>query len=362
MTTLIQDLDTPALLVDSARLESNLSSMQAVADKAEVDLRPHIKTHKCLEIARRQLALGANGLTCAKISEAEVMAEVCEDLFIAYPILGEIKWKRLDALAGRVHTRISVESLEGARLLNEHLEKVGRIQEVLVKVETGLQRTGVEPEELGSFLEELLRLRQIQPVGLFTHEGKAYKLHGETEIRPLLDNLAKTLREMAAVFETTIGEVPLLSPGCTITAPLVTGEEGFSEIRPGTYAFTDAFCESTGIYRPENWALTVLVRVVAVKPDGRVVVDGGSKTFAMDRHPDLGHGRVPGHPDLFFDRLSEEHGVLLTEDPEPYRVGDFLEIVPAHVCPVVNLHTRLHLREGDQVVGEWRVDARGCVT
>ena len=152
-----------------------------------------------------------------------------------------------------------------------------------------------------------------------------------------------------------------MSPGCTLTAPLVRAGFGFDEIRPGTYVFKDTYCVESGIYRPEECALSVLVQVVAVKGDGRVVIDGGSKTFAMDRHREKGHGTVPSHPDLFFDRLSEEHGVFLTDHPEKYRVGQRFEVVPAHVCPVVNLHERLNIRDGENVIEEWKVDARGCV-
>ena len=361
MTRTLHDLDTPTLLVDLSRLEANLSRMQRTADSAGVGLRPHIKTHKCLEIARRQMDHGAVGLTCAKISEAEIISKVSGDLFIAYPLIGEIKLKRLDDLAGRVKVRISVESKEGADLLESHLEKVGRDQEVLVKVETGLRRTGQEVDHLRGFLEFLGRRKRIRPVGLFTHEGKAYGLHGEEAISGLLQDLSVTLGEASEIFREVLGMKPWVSPGCTLTAPLVREGQGFDETRPGTYVFKDVYCAESGVYQLNECALTVLVQVLSVKQDGRVVVDGGSKTFAMDRHPAKGHGMVVDHPDLRFDRLSEEHGVFLTDSPERYHVGQRLEVIPAHVCPVVNLHNRLVIREGEKIVEEWPVDARGCV-
>lgn len=359
--THVQDLDTPALLVHRSRLEGNIAGMQRVADQAGVRLRPHIKTHKSKEIAKLQLAAGAKGLTCAKLSEAEAMSEVCDDLLVAYPIVGEAKFDRLEALSGRVRTRVSVESLEAAQALNSHLARSGRTQEALVKVESGLARTGVEAGELRGFLEQVLRLDRIRVVGLFTHEGIAYRCSGRTEIAGLLAGIAGRLAGMRETFRQVVGIEPEVSPGCSLTAKALTTSHGFTEIRPGTYVFADTFCVESEVFAEEECALAVLVRVIAVKGDGRVVVDGGSKTFAMDRHPRRGHGMVVGHPEIFFDRLSEEHGVLLTKTPERHRVGDLLEIIPAHVCPAVNLHDSLFLREGEEVLDEWRIDARGCV-
>ncbi|MCA9427345.1 MAG: alanine racemase [Candidatus Omnitrophica bacterium] len=361
MTKTIHDLDTPALLVDLERLESNLRDMQETANGAGVGLRPHIKTHKCLEIAKKQMALGAVGLTCAKISEAEAMSWVCSDLFIAYPIVGEIKLDRLDRLNDRAKTRVSVECEAGAEMLETHLAKVGRDQDVMIKIETGLKRTGQEVSDLKQFLEFLAGKKHIRPMGIFTHEGKAYGLHGEEEIRPLLQNISEKMAEAATIFEEVTGKRPLVSPGCTLTARLVREGLGFDEIRPGTYVFKDTYCVESGIYRPEECALSVLVQIVSVKSDGRVVVDGGSKTFALDRHKEMGHGRVHAHPDLMFDRLSEEHGVFVTDRPEKYQVGQRLEVITTHVCPVVNLHNHLVVRKGEEVVDVWDVDARGCV-
>lgn len=357
----LNDLDTPSLLVDRVRLDRNIADMQAAANRAGVALRPHIKTHKCREIARRQIEAGAVGLTCAKPSEAEVMVEICQDLFIAYPILGEKKLVRLDRLAERAQTRISVECEESARCLEEHLARVGRTQDVMVKVETGLRRTGQEVSEIKEFFEYLAGLKHLNPVGIFTHEGMAYGLFGRDEITLLLDSVGEKLNEAKLSFHEVFGAKPIVSPGCTLTAPLVTRDQGFDEIRPGTYVFKDCHCAGSGIYRTEECALTVLVEIVSVKSDGRVVVDGGSKTFAMDRHREKGHGFVPAHPDLRFDRLSEEHGVFETDFPDKYHVGQRLEVIPAHVCPVVNLHQTLFLREGEAILDEWRVDARGCV-
>jgi len=358
----ISELDTPSLMVDLNRLDLNIRGMQQVAEAARVRLRPHVKTHKSLAIAKKQLEAGATGITCAKISEAEMMSAVSDDVFIAFPIVGEAKLSRLDKLSEKVRTRISVESEEGARSLSEHIQRSGRVQEVMVKAETGLRRTGVAIEEFGAFLQALSRMRNLHVAGFFTHEGQAYGCETRSEIEDVHAEVTEILSRFGEVFVQTFDREPEISPGCTLTARLATRRDGITEMRPGMYVFADTKCVSSGMYAEEECALTVLVRIVSVKPDGRVVVDGGSKTFAMDRHPLRGHGIVTGHPDLFFDRLSEEHGVMLTECPVKYRVGDLLEVIPAHVCPVVNLHSVLNVRDGDNIVDKWTIDARGCVT
>lgn len=358
----IFELDTPALLVDAQRLERNIERMQAVADAAGVKLRPHIKTHKCLAIAKRQLEVGAQGLTCAKLSEAEVMSEVCDDIFVAYPIVGEPKYERLERLCESTRVRVGVESVPGAKLLNEHLEKRGRTQPVMVKVDTGLRRTGVQFEELEELLQQLAGFSHLDVVGLFTHEGTAYGYGDREKIQVLLEDVAGTLSASQAIFEDVIGKKPELSPGCTLTAPLITKEHGFTEIRPGAYAFKDVYCTTCGIYEEDECALRVLVRVVSIKKNGRVVIDGGSKTFALDRHAEFAYGKVLEGPGMEWRRLTEEHGVLGAEKPDAFQVGQLLQVIPAHVCAVVNLHSHLVLHQDGRIIDRIPIDARGCVT
>lgn len=358
----IYDLDTPVLLVHEGRLQRNIQQIQAIVDAAGVKLRPHIKTHKCRAIAARQIAAGAKGLTCAKLSEAEAMEGISDDLFVAYPIVGPHKFERLDRLAERNRIRISVESEQGAELLETHLKPMGRIQDVMVKLDTGLGRTGIHPTDCEPFFRKLAAMPHLHVVGLFTHEGMAYGITGEEHIRPLLDSVAVLLHQAESVFTSVFGYPPELSPGCTLTAPLVTSRHGFTEIRPGAYVFKDIYCSESGIYPETECALDVLVTVVAVKEDNRVIIDGGSKTFALDRHPVVGNGRAIDRPDLSVIRLTEEHGILKTDRPGDYRVGQMLRIIPAHVCPVVNLHSYLYVHDGERVLEKLPIEARGCVT
>jgi D-serine deaminase-like pyridoxal phosphate-dependent protein len=198
--TSVSTLNTPALVVDLNRLHRNILGMQAAASAAGVKLRPHIKTHKSLAIAKRQIEAGASGLTCAKISEAEVMSAVCDDLFIAYPVVGETKYRRLDNLSELARTRVSVESVEGAEMLHDHLGRKGRKQEVMVKVETGLERTGVNSTELEGFLQLLSGMQYFHAIGFFTHEGQAYRCGNREGIEQVFADVSDKLARMKDVF------------------------------------------------------------------------------------------------------------------------------------------------------------------
>ncbi len=358
----IWDLDTPVLLVDRKRLDENIRAMQRSADSAGVRLRPHIKTHKSKQIAELQLRAGAAGITCAKLSEAEVMREICNDIFIAYPIVGEQKLERLSALNRSIRTCVSVESLEAARQMNVYFQQAGDTQKVRVKIDTGLKRTGIEVSDLADFLASLSLLTCLEITGLFTHEGMAAKCGSRESVEESAAGVSRQMKQAHDIYREVIGRNPEISVGCSATAPIVQKDDGFTEMRPGTYVFTDRSLVETGMYRYEQCALSVLTRIVAIKSDGRVIIDGGSKTFGLDRTPQGEFGLVVDHPDLRIERFSEEHGVLITESPGNYKVGGLLQIIPAHVCPVVNLHEELFLYEDEEVVEVVSIDARGCVT
>jgi D-serine deaminase-like pyridoxal phosphate-dependent protein len=357
----VQDLDTPVLLVDIGRLDANIQGMQSVAAQAGAALRPHIKTHKSLAVATRQLNAGANALTCQKLGEAEIMSEVCEDLFISYPVVGAAKLARLVQLSEKCRTLVAVESWDGAQQIHSYYRPLGWDQEVMIELDTGLHRTGVTLEELETFLYDLSELNHLKPIGIFTHEGHAYRQQGRPALQQVLNDVADQLKTARAIFHTVFGRQPVISPGCTLTAPLVTPAYGFDELRPGSYVYKDTICMDSEMYEESECALTALTQVIAVKKDGRVVVDAGTKTLTSDRTPTDSLGTVVGHRYLVVEKMTEEHGILKTPQPDQYRVGQLLEIIPAHVCPAVNLHNHVVARDGDQVIEIWPVDARGCV-
>ncbi len=358
----VEMIDTPALIVDVDRLESNIARWAAFAREAGVKLRPHGKTHKCVEIARKQLDAGAVGLTLAKIGEAEVMAASgIRDIFLAYEVVGEPKLPRLLALAQTARIRVGVDSVQGAEALARAARDAGVVIDVLIEVDSGLGRCGVQPgEPLLALTQHVARLRGLSMAGIFTYRGYRPDLeaagHEEGEI--MVQEADRLRRAGIPIEEISVGSTP--------TGRSAGRVRGVTEVRPGTYVFNDAMQVRWGSATPEECALTILARVISRPSRDVAVLDAGSKVLTAERGPFSSrgdsHGVIRGYPDCQIDRLWEEHGrVQLTDDARQLRVGDLVEVIPAHVCPTVNLAERLVcVREG-QVVGVWTVAARAQV-
>ena len=357
------DLETPAVVVDRTRLERNVTVMAAAATRANVRLRPHAKTHKCPEIARLQLACGAGGLTVAKIGEAEIFAEEgADDLFIAYPVVGAVKAARVLALMTRVRMIVGIDSIDGARSLSDVIGPSGRRLDVRIEVDTGLRRTGVLPEQVEPLARVVADLPGLRLQGLFTHAGQAYAEPAREGITAVGRHEGRTLVECAETLRRAGLEIDDVSVGSTPTALDAMAVPGVTECRPGTYVFNDATQVALGVCPADHVALSVLATVVSVPAPDRVVVDAGSKTLSSDvMRPaadtygviENGRGRIV--------RLTEEHGVVEPAPGAAFRVGDRVRILPAHVCPVVNLHDRLVAVRDGRVEGELHVAARGRV-
>ncbi len=360
--TELETLDTPALVVDLDRLEANIAGWAAFARQAGVRLRPHGKTHKCVEIARRQLEAGAVGLTLAKLGEAEVMALAgVPDIFLAYEVVGGPKLPRLLALAREIRIRVGVDSVEVAEPLAAAAAAAGLTLDVVLEVDSGLGRCGVAPgEPLLALARQIARLRGLRIAGIFTYRGyradldAAGREEGELTVRE-----AERLRGAGIPVEE-------VSVGSTPTGRAAGRVPGVTEIRPGTYVFNDATQVRWGSARPEECALVVLARVISRPSGGVAILDAGSKVLTAERGPFSSrgdsYGVIRGYPDCQIDRLWEEHGrVQLTEEARRLRVGDLVEIIPAHVCPTVNLAQRLVCARRGRVEATWMVAARAQV-
>jgi D-serine deaminase-like pyridoxal phosphate-dependent protein len=363
LSSSLAELETPALLIDLDALEANLAEMAAVAARAGVGLRPHTKTHKSPEIARMQVEAGAAGITCAKLGEAEVMADAgLDDLLIAYPLVGEPKLRRLRDLLARSRVRVSLDSVEVADGLGRVGRELGRDVEVLVEVDTGLHRLGRPPgPPTADLVAQVARVPGVEVVGLLTHAGHAYRARTPGELRRLAEREVLDLVETAALCRRVGVELRELSVGSTPTARIGAFVDGVTEIRPGTYALNDATMLRLGVATEATVAARVLVTVVARPTDERFVVDGGSKCFTTDNM-----GTVPdwlvvaGRPDLHLDFLSEEHGVGHRSGGE-LRIGERLQVLPSHVCACVNLFDVAYGVRGDRVERELPIAGRGKV-
>lgn len=348
---------TPVAVVDEQVMEGNLARMAQIAADHRVSLRPHAKTHKSAEIARRQIAHGAIGVTAATMVEAEVFAAAgIDDLLIAHPPVGPAKLQRLEALAGRVRRlAVSLDDVETARSLPRSVE-------VWWEVDTGQHRIGTAPGD--ATLAEVQRLVSVigrtRFRGLITHAGHAYAATNQAERRAAADQESGGLVGTAAMLRGEGIEVRELSLGSTPTAGLSL-PAGITEMRPGTYVFGDANQVTLGSQRLEDCALGVVGTVVSTPAADRAVIDAGSKALSADlRVAGLaGLGLVLGRNDLTVARLSEEHAVLTAPDRTGLKVGDRLVIVPAHVCTTVNLHPALLLVSPGGGSSWLPVDARG---
>ena len=367
----IADLDTPSVLVDLDVLERNIAEIADLARAAGVALRPHIKTHKTPEIARMQLDAGAIGVTCAKLGEAEALADAgLTDFFIAHPLVTAQKARRLAELARRPGVEVStiVDSPEGIAALSAVFAHEPMLLDVLIKVDTGLARVGVAPgEPTVALARQVAAAPGLRFAGVCAHEGYSY---GQSDpatrdavTRAGVELLVATARDLAAAGL----RAERVSVGSTPGAKAAIGVPGVTEVRPGNYAFYDAMQVGLGVVPVERCALTVLVTVVSHAARDRAVADGGSKTFTSDKgvHGMAGassHGIILGKEDVTLHALSEEHGWLrLDPNGSDVAIGEQLRVIPIHSCPVANLAEELVVVRGDEVVARWGVAAAGRV-
>lgn len=349
---------TPYLVVDADGLEDNLTAMADSARRTGVALRPHAKTHKSLDIARRQQRHGAAGLTVATVSEAEVFAAGgCTDLFLAYPLwTTPVQGRRLRRLLDRALLRIGIDSVEGARALASEVGG-GTGLTVLVEIDSGHHRSGVPPDAAGD-LALAAGAAGLDVLGLFTFPGHSYA-PGER---------AAVARQEAQALTTAVASLAahgltprVVSGGSTPSVEYVEGQP-LTEIRPGVYAFGDAQQWELGTIGPESIALTCHATVVSTV-GGRVILDSGSKALGADRPAwTTGSGRLLDHPDARVGLVSEHHAVVSWDASPLPALGERLRVVPNHVCTAVNLTDELHVARDGVLVDRWPVAARGANT
>ncbi|KGJ74240.1 alanine racemase [Cryobacterium roopkundense] len=353
MSTAAQNVPTPSLVIDEERLDDNIAGMAAFAARAGLALRPHVKTHKSVEIARRQVAAGAIGITVATISEAEVFATAgMTDIFIAYPLwLDDDKARRLREILQITPLLIGIDSVEGAARLASGTEGLTNRLSVLVEIDSGHHRSGVSAAEAGHVASAAAGLG-LDVVGVFTFPGHSYSPEKRQAAA------ADEMHALAAAVAALAGEgitARIVSGGSTPSVEFADASV-LTDLRPGVYVFGDAQQWELGTCSPESIALTVLATVVSRTPE-RVVADAGSKALAADRGAfSTGFGRLLDHPEARLSAISEHHVTITGLECAP---GTRLRVVPNHVCNAVNLaDAYVVMREG-QIVATWPVDARG---
>lgn len=360
------EVDTPAVVVDLAKLKRNIQDMASFAAQAGVSLRPHVKAHKMLSIARLQLKAGACGLAVAKLSEAEVMLESgCQDILIANQVVTPEKIQKLIHLSEKAKMACAIDSADNALALSQAAHSRGKKIPVLIEIDTGLRRCGVLPgQPVIDLAKTVASLPGLRLEGLMTHAGHAYAAKNLEEVKWVGQREGEILAEMAEKLRRLGLPCQVVSVGSTPTARYAGKVPGVTEIRPGNYVFYDAVQVALGVAQEEQCALTVIATVISRPDPGRAVIDAGSKVLALDRGAHgtaavRGFGLIKGHPDYVLERLSEEHGIISLPPGADLRIGEKLEIIPNHACPVVNLCDTVVVTEEDKIIDLWPVEARG---
>lgn len=362
MPRVLEELLTPAAVVDLDRMTANLDRMAAYARAHDLRLRPHIKTHKVPELAAEQLRRGAAGVTVATLREAEVMAAVADDVLIAYPPVGPQKLERLVRLPEHVRITVALDSADALRALAVAAAAAGRRIGVLVEIDAGMRRVGVgTPDEAAALAAEARERPGLEYRGFMFYPG-----HIRQHVREQDAALAELARLVDATWAAlaAAGHAPeVVSGGSTPTAFASHRIARQTEIRPGTYIFNDRTTALIGACAWEDCAYSVLATVVSTAVAGQAVVDAGSKALFREElrgAGGAGFGALLDRPDVPVRAMSEEHGILdLSRSDWQPRVGERVRIVPNHVCVSVNLHERLWGVRGDAIEACWTVAARG---
>jgi D-serine deaminase-like pyridoxal phosphate-dependent protein len=356
-----EGLETPVPLVDLDRLERNLDRMADYARSHRLALRPHAKTHKSARIAAEQVRRGAVGLTCATPLEVEVMAEVADDILLAYPPVGPAKLERLMELPPGLHLTVALDSLPVAEQLARSARKWGRTVGVYLELDLGMHRVGL------AALEDIVALgHRVAAMPPLVYRGIAFY---PGHIRGPVGGHAAELERLSTRLQAVIGRLQeaglkpeVVSGGSTPTVWRTHEITGVTEFRPGTYVYNDRITAQIGACEWSDCALTVLATVVSTAVPGQAVIDAGSKALGReppDRDGD-GFGALLDRPEVTVQRLSEEHGILhLGDSGWRPAVGEQVRVVPNHACIVVHLHETIYGVRGAAVETSWPVTARG---
>jgi len=368
----LADLPTPQVVVDRSRLLNNIARVQQLASTAGMRLRPHAKTHKSPLVAKMQIERGAVGICCAKVGEAEVFAAAgIKDIRLPYPV-NPSNAPRILALMKQATISIIVDHLDVARGWSLAMQKARRTLDVLVKVDVGFHRCGIDPGSTAlPFIRSVASMAGLRLCGLLSHAGHGYHAASDEELESVARKEAETLVKLKE--KIARGGIPVdeLSVGATPTLRFSAKQPGITELRPGNYVYFDRTQVALGAATLDDCALTVLASVVSAPAPDRIIFDSGSKTLTNDQARGIekaegygvvltGDGRID--PSLTIMRLSEEHATVKVTGSTRLKPGDSVRIVPNHSCVVSNMVDEVQLVDGDTVVEAIPIAARGKIT
>lgn len=356
-----QEVSTPAVMIDLDIAYRNIRKMAEENDKYQIAHRPHIKAHKCPFLAQKQLELGAKGITCAKLSEAEVMADHgITDILIAFPLIGQDKWRRYASLSQRAQLLTIVNSVHGSQGLSDAGQKMGKKLRVLIEMDGGIGRGGVQPgKPTLEFAQKIGSFPGIHICGLLYYGGGVYGESTREGIIRAAERERDELTKTAALLRQAGFDMSILSGGSSFSAKYPAHLAGITEVRAGNYIFNDCAQLPIKLVTEEDCALRVLATVVA-KPDAcHAIIDAGSKSLTTDTAVFReGYGWIVGHPEIFIWKLNEEHGFLKSDTPIHLDIGEKIQIIPNHACVITNINGLVYGTSGGKVERELEISAR----
>ncbi len=359
----LADVDTPALILDLDAFEGNLQRLHQSLAGRDIKVRPHAKSHKCPEIALRQMALGAVGVCCQKVSEAEAMVDGgVSDVLIANEVVGAAKLKRLAALSKRAKIAVCADHPDNVAALDAAAREAGVTLNVLVEVNVGANRCGVEPGEPAfNLAKQIHQSKNLRFAGLQAYQGGAQHMRKTEERRVAIDAACEKVKRTTALLAQAGIPCERVTGAGTGTYLFEAASSVYHELQTGSYIFMDVdyakndWTES-GIPRFEH-SLFVWTTVMSCPASDRAIVDAGLKASSVDS----GMPRVFDTPGAEYVRASDEHGVLKLSAGTTLPLGHKLKLVPGHCDPTVNLYDHFVCVRGGRVEALWPIAARGAL-
>jgi len=354
---------TPSVRVDMDIAERNIKHALDVLAPVNISHRPHIKVHKSVALAKLQQKLGCRGVTCAKLGEAEVMADGgINDILLAYPLIGADKLERYCELLIRkdMNIRTVINSIPGAQGLSDLGISLGRRVPVLIELDGGIHRGGIPNGELATFGRAVMNMKGLLIEGMEYYGGGIYACKTKEDVRLRTRLERKEIFEAAETLHSIGINAGILSGGSSFSMFFPEELTGLTEVRAGNYIFNDCARLGLGLVSVDDCALRVYSTVIS-RPDSQTaIIDAGSKTFTSDTTGSReGYGYVVGEPGAVLFKLYEEHGMVKQEGGLNWEIGQIISIIPNHACTVPNLCDEIYAMRGDVFEGPIRIEARG---
>ena len=366
----LETLKTPGLVLDVTKVKRNAERMSRRIRQLGVELRPHIKTHKCIEVARLQTAGHSGAVTVSTLAEARAFAaNGFSKITYAVPIEPG-KFDEAIAISRDCELSLITDDIDVPDQLNDAAKQANAHLDLFLKVDCGYHRCGVEPakQEATEIPRRISDASNLRFAGILTHAGHSYNCQTKPELLAVAKHERDVMSDFGEALRKEVGRVPVVSIGSTPTITSVDHLDGIDEVRPGNYIFFDAFQATLGSCSFDDCALTVLASVVHLDRErGKLIVDAGAIALSKDRgpvglNPDCGYGRVLDlhgkDLNLTVSELSQEHGAVTVNDENTFdrlRVGSRVRVLVNHSCLTAAQHSSYNILEGENIVDRWKI-------